>query len=168
MKKSAKRILCATICIILIAVVWLIAQVMTVNRIHVVASHSTSDRAELHADKGYIAEMALRSSLVVKGIIVNAHTSVWASADQNEVAYPQGWSAVYVEPQAVLKGNWGTNMVVVSPAGWCPTPIRGNSFMKPFTNGQQFVFFLSNNKKLTRYCKARVFSHDELDLIPLN
>ena len=40
--------------------------------------------------------------------------------------------------------------------------------MKPFTNGQQFVFFLQKNKHLTKWCKTRVFRHDELDLIPLN
>ena len=168
MKKSIKSILSATIGIILIAVLWLVVQLMTIHRIHAVASHSTSDRAEVHAEKSYIAEITLQSSLVLKGTIVNAHTSVWASADQNEVAYPQGWSAIYVEPQTILKGNWGTNIVVVTPAGWWPTPIRGNSFMKPLTNGQQFVFFLQENKDLTKWCKSRVFSHDDLDLIPVN
>ncbi len=168
MKKPAKRIVSVATGIILIAVVWLVVQIITLNRIHAVASLSTSDRAEVHADKGYISEMMLRSSLVLKGTIVNAHTSVWASVNQDEVSYPQGWSSIYVEPQAVLKGNWGTNIVVVSPAGWWPTPIRGNSFMKPFTNGQQFVFFLQKNKHLTKWCKTRVFRHDELDLIPLN
>ena len=94
MKKPAKRIVSVATGIILIAVVWLVVQIITLNRIHAVASLSTSDRAEVHADKGYISEMMLRSSLVLKGTIVNAHTSVWASVNQDEVSYPQGWSSL--------------------------------------------------------------------------
>ena len=119
------------------------------------------------ADQRYLMYEVARASLVIQGTVVNAQTSVWASARQIEVAHTQGWAVAHVRPTTVFKGHCGTN-VIVTPAGWWPGFARGNSFIKPFTNGQEFIFFLDRNWNLSRWCYANVFRHDELNLIPLN
>ena len=137
---------------------WVRANVVAIDRIQ----HVLPD-----ADRQYLMYEVARASLILQGTVINAHTSVWASAHQIEVGHPQGWAVAHVQPTAVFKGHCGTN-VIVSPAGWWPGFALGNSFMHPFTNGQEFVFFLDRNWSLSRWCRIKVFRHDELTLIPLN
>jgi hypothetical protein len=136
---------------------WVRANIVAVGRIRNVLPQ---------ANRRYLMYEVARASLIIQGTVVNANTSVWASAHQIEVAYPQGWTVAHVRPTTVFKGHCGTN-VIVTPAGWWPGFVRGNSFIQPFTNGQEFIFFLDRNWSLSRWCYAKVFSHDELNLIPL-
>jgi hypothetical protein len=142
--------------LLLAAGLWVRANVVAVGRLQSVFPG---------AEKRHLIHEVTRADLIVQGTVINVNTSLWASRYQIEVGYPQGWTVAHICPSTVFKGHCGTN-VIVTPAGWWPGAGRGNSFIKPFTNGQEFIFFLDRDWNLSRWCYANVFRHD--NVISLN
>jgi hypothetical protein len=112
---------------------------------------SSRARAELRG--------ALESAtLVVKGIVVDSHTAVRASTNQTEISAGQGFVAILIRPQAILRGNWGVGDILMSD-GFRPSQIDTSIFpyRSWFTNGEHCIFIVKPEEYLSRVCRTNVF-----------
>jgi hypothetical protein len=147
-RRRLLAVLWTTVLLLLLgAGLWVHSNLMAVGRLQAVYPG---------VDRRSLMDVVIRTSLILQGTVVNAHTSLWLSARQAEVDDPQSCTVAHVRPTAVFKGHCDTN-VIVSPAGWYPTFSHEVSSMRPFTNGQQFVFFLNRDWRLSRWCWVKVF-----------
>lgn len=139
-----------------------------IDCVYKVALLSTSESfSDLHHNFIFIAQSVLESDLVVRGTIIDPDSTVQASPNQTEVAYPQGWAAARVRIDKHFSGRDHSLEIAIVPARWWPTPVVGNSFLKPFAKNEEYLFFLTENDKLSRWCNTTVFSHSGQSPIPL-
>ena len=168
MSQRKKWILGVMATLIVVWTIFGILEYQKIRRIYRIALLSTSEHhAKLHGDFAYITDLTMRSDIVVRGVITNPKTTVSASPDQSEVSYPQGWVVSLVNVTDTLSGVVDTHEILIG-SGWWPTHLVGNSFIEPFLEGQEFLFFLKKNDDMWRWCKTTVYSHSGTDLIPLN
>jgi hypothetical protein len=168
MKLRRKQILTISGLILIAIAIFSWIQYRKIEKVHKVAILSTSDSfSDLHQDFNYIAWAVLDSDLVVRGTIVEPDSIIQASSDQNEVAYPQGWGVARVRINKCFSGVCGASEILIVPAGWWPTPVVGNSFIKPFAKDEEYLFFLKRDDKLSRWCRTTVFDHSGQHPIPL-
>ncbi len=106
------------------------------------------------------------ATLVIKALVVNSNAAVWASTNQHEVSPGQGWAAIAVRPEAVLKGKWEIGDLLTANQ-YIGHVIDGSAFPMrySFTNGENGFFFLRPDKRLSRWCATNVF--EKIKVVPI-
>lgn len=168
MKLRGKRILaaCAFLGIPTAIIGWM--QYRKIEHVHRVARLSTSASfAELHRHFLFIAQSVLAVDLVVRGTIIDPVATVQATPHQTEVAHPQGWAAARVRVDQHFTARDPAGEIMLVPAGWWPTPVVGNSAQKPFAMHEEYLFFLTKDADLSRWCNTTVYAHSGQGPIPL-
>jgi len=168
MKSRRMRILATGALLLAAAAIIGWIQYRKIVSVHKVALLSTSESfSDLHQNFFFIAQSVLESDLVVRGTIIDPDSTVQASPNQTEVAYPQGWAVARVRIDKRFSGRENSLEIAIVPARWWPTPVVGNSFLKPFAKNEEYLFFLTENDKLSRWCNTTVFAHSGQSPIPL-
>lgn len=106
------------------------------------------------------------STLLVKASVVDSNATVRASTNQHEVSPDQGWVAISVHAEAVLKGTLELRDIMIAnqypgfQIDGSPFPMRYR-----FTNGETCFFFLKPDRKLSRWCATNVF--ENVKIVPV-
>ena len=112
----------------------------------------------------YKLEWAIKhSKLILKAIVTNNDTTVIAKASQDSDSSSQGWAAVKLRPLQIISGSLPRDSSLILENAQVGSAAKDISkfplISTDFKNGSIYIFFLSLDDQLTKWCKRDVFGN---------